>query len=261
MLYPSLTLPVPDKLKAQNHEIFNVKPAAGQWSVKAGALAGQMLKVTMMMKSITKQNPSAAVIVTAMIIASVWICFVRVNAIRNDNSLQQRVGEVLAEQTARLLGKDGRIVCITMTTRDRPQLKIQLEAFKATLRRLGDYELRECELDPRDCGAGTGLPGQIYVQTIKLHKNTDVFVSFIGVPILTQKDIVELGGKPKLIAESRSADNLPALFGNHLIEIAVIPRFEFPPPGSTTQRTPEDRFTQRFEIVTLASAKSLPKLK
>ena len=67
--------------------------------------------------------------------------------------------------------------------------------------------------------------------------------------------------KPRLVAESRSADNLSTLFKNQLIEVAVVPRFEFPTHGSTTHHAPQDLFTERFEIVTAESAVSVPKPK
>jgi hypothetical protein len=206
------------------------------------------------MNAPTKQRLMTAGITAALAVAFVWTCFARYSVTRRNAALQWRVGEVLAEQSVRLLGKDGRIVSIAMDTRDRPQLNLQLEAFKAALRRLGDYELRECDLDSRDCVSGTGLSGRSYVRTVKQHPNADVFVSFIGIPKLTREDIAELGIKPRLVAESSSADNLSALFENQLIEVAVVPRFELPTHRSTSQYTPQDRFTERFEIVTADSA-------
>jgi len=213
------------------------------------------------MNAPTKQRLMTAVIASVFVVAFVWTCFARYSVIRRDDALQWLVGEVLAEQSARLLGKEGRIVSIAMDARDHPQLNLQLEAFKAALRRLGDYELRECELNPRDCDVGTGLSGLSYVQTVKQYQNADVFVSFIGIPKLTRDDIMELGSKPRLVAESSSVGDLSRLFENHLIEVAVVPRFDFRPRGSAPQHISQDRFTERFEIVTTASVTSLPQPK
>ena len=193
-------------------------------------------------------------ITAAIVVAFVWTCFARYSVTRRDAALQWRMGEVLAEQSVRLLGKDGRIVSIDMDTHDRPQLNLQLEGFKAALRRLGDFELRECKLDSRDCVAGTGLSGRSYVRIVKQYQNADVFVSFIGIPKLTREDIAELGGKPRLVAESSSDDNLSALLENQLIEVAIVPRLKFPTHRSASPYTPQDRFTERFEIVTADSA-------
>jgi hypothetical protein len=211
------------------------------------------------MNAPTKQRLMTAGIASVLVIAFVWTCFARYSVTRRDAALQWRVGEVLAEQSVHLLGKDGRIVSIAMNTRDRPQLNMQLEAFKAALRRLGDFELRECDLDSRDCVAGTGLSGQSYVRTVKQYQNADVFVSFIGIPKLTREDIAELAGKPRLVAESSSAENLSAMLENQLIEIAIVPRLKFPMHRSTSQHTPQDRFTERFEIVTADSAMLPPR--
>ena len=206
------------------------------------------------MNAPTKQRLMTAGITAVLAVAFVWTCLARYNVTRRDAALQRRLGEVLAEQSVRLLGKDGRIVSIAMDPRDRPQLNIQLEAFKAALRRLGDFELRECVVDSRDFVSGTGLSGQSYVRIVKQCQNADVFVSFIGIPKLTREDIAELGGKPRLITESGSAENLSTLLENQLIEVAVVPRFKFPTHPSTSQHTPQDRFTERFEIVTADSA-------
>ena len=213
------------------------------------------------MNAPTKQRLKAAGIIAALAVAFVWTCFARYSVTRGDAALQWRMGEVLAEQSVRLLGKDGRIVSIATDTRDRPQLNLQLEAFKAALRRLGDFELRECDLDPQDCLASRGLSGQSYVRTVKQYQNADIFVSFIGIPKLTREDIAELGGKPRLVTESSSAENLSALLENQLIEVAVVPRLTFPTQRSTLQRTPQDRFTERFEIVTADSAVLPPRPK
>lgn len=203
---------------------------------------------------------SAAAAVTAASCA--WIYFTQVRAVQYNAGLHQRVGQVLAEQTAQLIGRKGRVVTIAIETHDWPELQTQIDAFKSALKKLGDYELREYEMDTRDqpkYGVGSGLSGRRYVRTVKKNENADVFVSFVGAPRLSEEEIAELQKKPKLIAESRSPDYLPNLFEHQLIEVAVVSRFQFPSPGKLDPGTPEEWFTKRYQVVTTENARTLPK--
>ena len=209
-----------------------------------------------------KRTLTIGIAVAATIASCAWIYFTQVRAVQHNVGLHQRVGEVLAEQTARLVGKKGRVVTIAIGTGEWPELKTQIEAFKAALKKLGDYEVREYEMDTKDqpkYGVGTGLSGRRYVRTVHKNENADVFVSFVGAPKLSDDEIKELQKKPKLIAESRSPDYLPRLFENQLIEVAVVSRFQFPSPGKANPKTSEEWFTKRYQVITPESARILPK--
>ena len=168
----------------------------------------------------------------------------------------------MAEQTARVAGSDGKIVLITIPASGLPELKTQIEAFRAKLATLGKYHIREYEMDTKDqdkYGVGTGLSGRRYVRTV--NKNTDaaVVVSFIGAPSLKDEDIAELQKVPKLVAQARAVDNLPKLFKKELISVAVASRFNFPAPGPITPRTAEERFDKRYQIVAANNVSAIPK--
>ena len=198
-----------------------------------------------------------------VIIAScVAIYFTQFRAVKFNVGLHQRIGEVLAEQTARLIGTKGKVVVIAIETREWPELKRQLEAFNATLAKLGDFEVREYELDPKDqpkYSVGSGLSGRRYVRTV--NKNTDaaVFVSFIGAPSFKEGDREQLSFSPKLIVESRSIDDISGLFSEGLLDVAVVSRFKFPAPSPKSPSTPDEWFTKQYQIVTTQTAPLLPK--
>lgn len=200
----------------------------------------------------------------AVILAScLWIYFTQIRAAKYNVGLHQRIGEVMAEQTAAVVGKRGRVVCMFIPFREWPEMRTELEAFRATLKKLGEYELKDYELDPKDqpkYGVGSGLSGRRYVRTVKKNQQADAFVSFVGAPKLSDDEIRELtnGRKPKLVALSRSTDNLPALFHTQLINVAVVSRYQFPSPGPDNPRTPQEWFTKRFQVVTPESLKALP---
>ncbi len=214
------------------------------------------------MSPLTKRGLTIATAVAAIVGSCTWIYVTQIKAVQHNVGLHRRVGEVLAEQTAALIGKKGRIVTIAIETKEWPELKTQIDAFKAALKKLGNYDVREYEMDTKDqpkYGVGTGLSGRRYVRTVRKNENADVFVSFVGAPKLSDEEVAELTRKPKLVAESRSPDYLPSLFSNQLITVAVVSRFQFPSPASGDPKSPQEWFTKRYQVVTAETAATLPK--
>lgn len=200
--------------------------------------------------------------ILVIIASALWIYYHEFKAAKHSVALHERIGQVLAEQTANLIGKNGRVVTLSIDTKEWPELKTQIDAFKGTLKKLGNYEVKDYQLDTKDqpkYGVGSGLSGRRYVRTVKKNEKAAIFVSFIGAPKLSKEDIVELQKIPKFIAESRSGDNLPGLFENKLIDVAVVSRFEFPAPGPEKPKTPQEWFTKRYQVLTAQTAGTLPK--
>ncbi len=203
---------------------------------------------------------TSCVIVVA--ISATWIYWREFKMPQHDVALHQRVGEIMAEQTARVAGPKGKIVLIAIPIGGMPELKTQLEAFRSALKKLGSYELREYEMDTKDqdkYGVGSGLSGRRYVRTVNKNLDAAAVVSFVGAPSMKDEDIAELQKVPKFVAEARAVDNLPKLFKKELISVAVASRFNFPAPGPIQAKTPQERFEKRYQIVSAASVASLPK--
>ena len=204
----------------------------------------------------------AAVCVLAIAGSAALIYYREFRAPKYNVELHQRVGEIMAEQTAKVVGHAGRVVVLTIPTRGQPELQTQLEAFRRTLKKLGNYDLKERELDPKDqpkYGVGAGLSGRRYVRAAKKEEKADLLVSFIGAPNLTDEEAAELAKAPKFIAESRSPDHLPKLFEKRLIEVAVVSRFVFPAPGPRNPKTPQQLFDRRYQIVAADAVGTIPK--
>src|SRR6266536_3286587 len=204
-------------------------------------------------------NPQAKnrIIATAAILAivasCVWIYFTQFKATKYNVGLHRRIGQVLAEQASKAIGAKGHIVSIAIDPKEWPELKIQLDAFKTALKKMGEYEIREYDLDTKDqpkYGLGSGLSGRRYVRTVKKNESADLFVSFVGAPKLSTEEVAELGKKPKLIVESRSGDNLYGLVQDGLIVAAVVSRFQFPAPSPEKPHTPDQWFVKRYQILT-----------
>jgi len=212
--------------------------------------------------STTGKNKLIASACLIVIAASVsWIYYREFKAPKHDVGLHRRVGEVMAEQTARLIGPKGNIVLITIPTRPEPELRTQLEAFRSTLKKLGDYNIKDHELDTKDqskYGLGAGLSGRRFVRTVNNNPNANAIVSFVGAPKLSNDEVSELTKMPKFIAETRSPDHLPKLFDKQLIQVAVACRFVFPAPGPRKIKTPQQWFDKRYQIVSADSAQTIP---
>lgn len=198
----------------------------------------------------------------AIVGSGAWIYWHEFKAPQHDVELHRRIGEVMAEQTAMVAGTKGKIVLITIPTSGEPELRTQLEAFHAKLEKLGDYSVREYEMDTKDqdkYGVGMGLSGRRYVRTANKNLDAAAIVSFVGAPHMKDEDIAELQKVPKFIAQARAVDNLPKLFKKELISVAVAARFNFPAPGPITPRTAQERFDKRYQIVAATNVGTIPK--
>jgi len=190
-----------------------------------------------------------------------WIYYHEFKAPKHDVRLHQRVGQVMAEQTAKLVGPKGRLVLITIPLGPEPELKTQLDAFRHALNKLGTYEIKTHELDTKDqakYGLGAGLSGRRFVRTVKNNPKADAIVSFVGAPKLSDEEVAQLAKIPKFIAETKSPDHLPTLFDKQLIQVAVASRFVFPAPGPQKPRTPQQWFERRYQIVLADGVRAIP---
>lgn len=209
-----------------------------------------------------KRRVTATLAVVVIVAACAWIYLTQTDETRHNKAMHRRIGEVLAEQTAELAGNKGKIVTLAIDTKDWPELKTQIGAFKATLKKLGTFEVREYEMDTKDqpkYGVGSGLSGRRYVRTVNKNTNATAFVSFIGVPKLSKEEIAELMIKPRFVAEARSVENVPKLFQQQMIDVAIVSRFQYPSPAPKKPRTADEWFTKRYQIVTAKTVGAVPK--
>ena len=210
----------------------------------------------------TRKNLLLAVGSVLVIAGSgLWIYYREFKAPKYNVPLHQRVGEVLAEETAKAVGPKGHLMLITIPTSEEPELATQLDAFHQRLKKLGNYELKDHELDTKDqpkYGIGTGLSARRFVRAVKNHPEVDAIVSFVGAPHLKVDDFAELKRKPKFIAESRSPDYLPELFASNVLQVAVVSRFVFPAPGPTRPKNAQQWFDKRYQVIDAAAMKANP---
>ena len=193
-----------------------------------------------------------------------WIYFTEIRAPRHNVGLHQRIGQVMAEQTAALVGSKGQIVLVAIETGDQPELKTELDAFKAAIKKGGDIGIKEYLLDTKDqpkYGVGTGLSARRFVRIVNKNLKANVIVSFVGAPHWSDTEFGELNidKMPKFIAESRASDRLAKLFDKKVLQVAIVSRFQFPAPGTRDPKTPQEWFIKRYQIVTPENDAELPK--
>jgi hypothetical protein len=217
-----------------------------------------------MNNSSTKQIVATVVSLGVILASSGWIYFTQFASPKINLPLHKAIGEVMAEETSRLLGHKGSVIVLAIDPVAAPELQGQLDAFKQTLRRRAGITIKETEfLDTRNnpkFGAGRGLSGRRFLDVIKKHSTADAIVSFVGAPNLSESDFAELGNTrlPRFIAESGSAAKLRKLFDRKVLNVAIVARYQFPAPAQGTPKTPTEWFQKRFQIVTVENADTLP---
>ena len=90
-----------------------------------------------------------------------------------------------------------------------------------------------------------------------MNKNTTAN-AIVGAPELKDDEIGQLQARPKFIAESRSVEKLGKLFAKHLLQVAIVSRFQFPAPVEGNPGTLREWFDKRFQVVTAESVGTLP---
>src|SRR5438477_7874804 len=86
----------------------------------------------------------------AIIGSSLWIYFTQFAQPTFNVPLHQRVGEVLAQETARLIRTQGQVVVVTMDANKEPELKTQLQVFEKTLKKMGPISVKQLPVDTED---------------------------------------------------------------------------------------------------------------
>ena len=216
----------------------------------------------------TLQNPAgkkwitAAGLLAVIAGASLWIYFHHFAAPQFNVTLHKAVGRVMAEETARLLNRHGKLVLIAIETPAGSELQIQLKEFEKALKAFSgmaiakNYTL-ETDKKPK-YGVGSGLSARRFIRIVNKNTTADAIVSFVGAPDLSDDEMRQLEAKPKFIAEARSAEKLKKLFDKQVLHAAVVSRFQFPSPVEGKPSSPRQWFDKRFQIITTENAASLP---
>jgi len=195
----------------------------------------------------------AALSVAIIIASGVWIYHYQFATRVYNQKLHVAVGEILADETVRLLSRNATVVVVTMRPNDAPEIGVQLKAFERKLKAISAITIKdEIVLDPGDnpkFRPGAGLSAKRLLKIARKHKDVDAIISFVGAPELTDDEISELKSFPKFIAETHSPEKLGKMFEKKILQLAIVPRFEFPAPGPQNPETDQQWFDRYFQII------------
>jgi hypothetical protein len=211
----------------------------------------------------TKKIITAAAL---LVIVGAWsYLFIAVYGLplREDTRAQQALGHKAAEEAAKLGGAGARFTLITRDTAfyKNPALDAQMKAFHETLTRGGSKValVHRIKLDPLRT---TAVPPGDFLQILKRGSDTDVVVSFLGPPTLTDEQVASLGAKlPKVLAVC-SGDmpkqlNLKRMFEQRLLQVAIVSK-ESATRTAPGVEPPQGWFDFLYTIVTPANLAELP---
>lgn len=179
-----------------------------------------------------------------------------------DHQPHEALGEVLAQETIKLLGTGGKVIIISRDTHTfpNPASDTQLKRFEQVLKKGGVKAGTLHLLKMNPIGLMMVPPGD-FLEIIKKGSDADVIVSFLGPPVLSDEQIAKLGNKrPKIIAvcsgEMPARINLKQMFDEKLLRAAVLSRKN--PPARSAGSSSRDHFEQWFWLATPANVAELP---
>jgi hypothetical protein len=205
----------------------------------------------------SNNDRKAKVIVAAAMLTiaacGIWIYFYQFRSSDINVPLHQAVGQVMAEETARVVGHIGKVVIVTMDPRHAPEVKVQVAAFEKHLKVLGAITIKETiVLDPGEnpkYRPGSGLSAKRFLKIARKNQGADAIVSFVGSPQIEEGELAQLKTLPKFIAETHSPEKSLTLLDKKILLAAIVPRFDFPAPGPRKPETSRQWFDRYFQIV------------
>ena len=219
------------------------------------------------MPNSTNRNLLIGAVAVLVIIASVvFLLWHHGEGGRLDTRLHRTLGMVLAEETAKLVAgstNKTRICVIALKPKESPAIKLQLDAFAHAVTNLTRAKIKATEYVDSSTsdkyGPGGGLSARRYARVMHNNTNSDVFVSFIGVPEWDKTEFSHWSnGFPPLVAETRDRKRVKKLFEKGLLKTAIVPRFTYPAEKSSDGNEDRDHFLRRHQVVTVEDAANMP---
>ena len=170
------------------------------------------------------------------------------------------LGAVTAEETAKLLGNQGRVLVIARDTGadQNPSVEAQMATFQRTLKQhagLSQVTERFQATPMMMMATGGGVPPEHLARALQAHPDVGALVLFCGVPPLADAEWETLKRRGvKTVVVSSFRPDYAELLERQVIHLVITPRPEGPPPDAPPPRTLRERFDQDYAIVTAADA-------
>ena len=210
-----------------------------------------------------KNNVIAVAAIIAILGSLTYLYFTEFrNGPKNNTKTFEQLGASVAEETAVLLGSQGRVVVVTelIEVTKSPNLDAQVAGFKAGLGKKGGVtlkEVKEIKRPPSD-DPGSWPVGQA-AQIAQAGEGANATVLFMSLPTqLSKDDLAALKGiKSKLIVVTAQSATLKPLLQQGIVHLAIVTRFP-PKPAPTGKETPRQWFDRVYMVVKPDALGELP---
>jgi hypothetical protein len=185
----------------------------------------------------------------------------------------EAIGEMAAEETARLLGGRGQVVIVTFDpskVRMPPArmvaavLKAEMKGFNNAIKKHNNLTVLATEsVEVPHLGAfypDSGLPADRFFELVEKYRAADAIVSFAGLPLLQEQDFNKLRTTmPKIVAvASFGSGPYQKLLEARVVQVVIVPRPPDSTQPSTKPKTLREWFDRYYEVVTAQTAAALP---
>ncbi len=180
-----------------------------------------------------------------------------------DLSPYAALGAVTAEETAKLLGGQGRILVIARDTgaESNPSVDAELKAFGQTLKQHAGLSRVTEKIRGTPMlmmATGGGVPAEQLFSALETHGNVGALVLFCSLPSLADPELDALKRRGlKTVVVSSYHPDYGRLLEQQVIHLAIVPRSGEGSPSAQRPRTVRERFDQDYTIVTPADVTGL----
>jgi len=212
-----------------------------------------------------KKNAGIVVLLLAVIGAAVWYFWQQsTSATKFDLNPYRALGYGVAEETAKLLGKKGRVVALTHDTSElkNPAIDGQLSSLEEALKKHGltvAPTLRFTLTPMERMATGGGAPRELFIKALQSQPRPDAIVLLCAFPALADADFETLKQSGvKVVVASGYLPSYRKLVEAEILHRAVVPRFD---RSETPAAKPADLrgwFEQDYLVITPANTGTLP---
>lgn len=165
------------------------------------------------------------------------------------------LGTVTAEETASLLGGQGRVLLMVRDTGPdkNPSVEAQVKAFLQTLKphTKMNVVVDRVQVTPMQMmSTGGGVPTDQLFKAIEKHEKPGAVVLFFGLPPLTEPEQEALKRTGvKLVVVSSFRPVYQRLLERGVIHLAIVPKPDVPAPATVSAQTVRERFDQEYFVI------------
>jgi len=173
------------------------------------------------------------------------------------------LGEAAAQETAKLLGGQGEVVVLALSSENLvPALETPIASFRKAIKASSRIRIRETETIKVEL-EGMFNPispfgSELFFQLLNKHIHADAIVSFVEIPAFQDADWEKFPKRrPKIILVSSFSPHLKQLIEQDIVQLAITTRYQQSPETKEPQ-TNQEWFDRHYMVVTKENISALP---